>query len=165
MDVTERLSIPLLSAGQAQKELFHNEALQLLDSLVAPAVEDGPANDPPANPAIGQCYLIGEAPTGEWSGYAAHLAAYTSAGWRFIPPTSGMALFVKSTSTVATFSSAGWEIGMLRGSKLLIDGEQVVGSRGAAIADPSGGSSVDVEGRAAIGSILAILRQHGLISS
>lgn len=165
MDVTERLSLPLLSPGQAQKELFHNEALQLLDSLVAPAVEEGPTNDPPASPVIGLCYLIGEAPTGEWIDYKNYLAAYTSAGWRFLPPASGMAIFVKSSSTVATFGSAGWEMGVLRGSQLLIDGDQVVGSRGPAIADPSGGSSVDAEARAAIAAILATLRQHGLISA
>ena len=165
MDVTERLSFPLLTPGQSQKELFHNEALQLLDSLVAPAVEDGPQNDPPANPAIGLCYLIGEAPTGEWIDYQNYLAAYTSGGWRFIPPASGLALFVKATSTIATFSSSGWEMGILRGSKLVIDGDQVVGSRGTAIADPSGGSSVDAEARTAVGAILATLRQHGLISA
>lgn len=165
MDVTERLSLPLLSPGQAQKEVSHNEALQLLDSLVAPAVEDGPANDPPANPAVGQCFLIGEVPTGDWKDHENNLAAYTSAGWRFMPPTAGMAVLVKADLTVATFTPAGWEIGILRGSKLLIDGQQVVGSRGPAIAEPSGGASIDSEARSAIGSILAILRQHGLISA
>ena len=51
MNSTDRLSLPLLIAGQAQKELFHNEALQTLDTLVAAAVEDAPANDPPQSPS------------------------------------------------------------------------------------------------------------------
>jgi hypothetical protein len=46
---------------------------------------------------------------------------------------------------------------------LFIDGEQVVGKRGAAIPAPSGGASVDTEARAAVSQILEGLRQHGLI--
>ncbi len=42
MSATPRLSLPFIVPGQAQKELFHNEALQLLDVLVAGAVEGLP---------------------------------------------------------------------------------------------------------------------------
>lgn len=48
-----------------------------------------------------------------------------------------------------------------------VDGEKVVSNRGAAIADPAGGSVVDVEARNAIAQILGRLRAatgHGLIS-
>jgi len=48
---------------------------------------------------------------------------------------------------------------------LFIDGEQVVGTRAAAIAAPSGGAIVDTEARAAVSQILEGLRQHGLIDS
>jgi hypothetical protein len=48
---------------------------------------------------------------------------------------------------------------------LFIAGEQVVGSRAAAIATPSGGVNVDAEARAALSQILAALRQHGLIEA
>ena len=61
MELTERLSMPLLSAGQAQKELFHNEALQLLDMAVAAAVETPPQDDPPAGPAEGRGPAISSA--------------------------------------------------------------------------------------------------------
>jgi hypothetical protein len=43
MESTDRFSLPLLVAGQAQKELFHNEALLALDTIVAGAVEKRPA--------------------------------------------------------------------------------------------------------------------------
>ena len=164
MDMTTRLSLPLLSPGQAQKELFHNEALQVLDSLVAAAVEDGPLNDPPSNPAVGSCYLLGSSPTSAWAGFADHVAAYSDAGWRFIAPTSGMTVFVEQKAIAATFVAGAWELGSVRASRMMIGGEQVVGPRAAAIPDPSGGASVDPQGREAIAAILSTLRQHGLIS-
>jgi len=48
---------------------------------------------------------------------------------------------------------------------LFIDGEQVVGTRAAAIAGPTGGATIDAEARAAVSQILEGLRQHGLIAS
>ena len=151
--------------GQAQKELFHNEALRLLDIAVAAAVEGPPADDPPSTPQPGMGYLVGDAPTGAWSGFAGHLAGFGIAGWRFIAPKIGMTVFEKSSETVAVYSEAGWEVGKVRAASVIINGVQVVGSRTGPIADPSGGSTTDVEARTAIASVLAALRQHGLISA
>jgi hypothetical protein len=151
--------------GQAQKELWHNEALQILDVLVAGAVEDGPMNDPPLSPVIGTTYLVGDSPTGEWASHPGQVAAFGLAGWLFLAPSDGMQLFVRSTATVALYRFGTWEVGTLRAGRLLVDGLQVVGPRVAAVADPSGGTVVDAEARLAIGEILAGLRQHGLISS
>ena len=53
----------------------------------------------------------------------------------------------------------------MRGSSLVIGGVQVVGSRASAIAAPTGGTTVDGEGRAAIDQILSALREHGLIAT
>jgi hypothetical protein len=65
----------------------------------------------------------------------------------------------------ALFRSGGWEIGAVRGDKLLVGGQQVVGARGAAIAAPTGGTTIDSQSRAAIGQILSALQAHGLIGS
>ena len=46
----------------------------------------------------------------------------------------------------------------------MVDGVKVVGSRGAAIAAPAAGTTIDSEARSAIGEILAALRLHGLIA-
>lgn len=46
-----------------------------------------------------------------------------------------------------------------------IDGTQVISNQGAAVADASGGTTVDAEARAAINDLLARLRSHGLIAS
>ena len=163
MSGTARLGLRFLSAGQAQKEVTHNEALQTLDALVAGAVEERPRADPPTAPAVGACYIVGSAPTGEWAGKPQYLAAFTSAGWRLLPPVEGMTLFVRSEALSAVYREGAWELGQVRASSLLIGGEQVVGSRAAAIASASGGATVDSEARAVLDQILGALRQHGLI--
>jgi hypothetical protein len=48
---------------------------------------------------------------------------------------------------------------------VIVDGQQVVGSRASAISQPSGGSTIDSEARATIGQILTALRTHGLIET
>jgi len=164
MEFTERLALPLLVPGQAQKEVLHNEALQVLDTVAVAAVEEAPRNDPPQAPQPGTAYIIGPQPTAEWSGFAGHLAAYSSAGWRFIAPIVGLRALVKTTSTFAEYGSAGWEIGTVRASRVVVGSDQVVGAQASAIPDPSGGTIVDAEARATISTILSALRQHGLIS-
>jgi hypothetical protein len=165
MTGSARLNMPFLIPGQAQKEFFHNEALQTLDLVAAAAVEEGPRSDPPTSPAVGACYIVDNSPTGGWVGKSQCLAGYTSGGWRFIGPIEGMSTYEKSTGTWAIYRSGAWDIGTVRGASLVLDGAQVVGSRLAAIAGPSGGTNVDAEGRAAINQILAALREHGLIET
>lgn len=164
MSVTARLNLPFLAAGQAQKELVHNEALQVIDLLVAANVAEPPRNDPPTTPAIGTCYIIGTAPTGGWAGKPSQLAGWTSGGWRYIAPVEGMRANVQSTGLNAVYRGGVWESGVVRATSISIGANQVVGGRQAAIADPSGGTTVDSQGRSAVGQILLALRQHGLIA-
>src|SRR3546814_14471192 len=90
LPTTARFQLPLLAAAQAQKEVTHNEALTLLDALVQPVVEAGPQNSPPLAPAVGQCWLVGAAPTAEWSESAGTNATLTAGGWRFAAPFAGL---------------------------------------------------------------------------
>jgi len=165
MSGTPRLDLPFLSAGQAQKEFTHNEALQTLDMLVAGSVEEGPRADPPTSPALGACYIVDASPTGAWAGKSQSVAAYTSGGWRFVAPVDGITLYIKANSEWASYRAGAWEIGMLRGAGLLIGGEQVVGARQDPIVSPIGGATIDSEARSAINQILAAMREHGLIES
>jgi hypothetical protein len=165
MAATPRLSLPFLAVGQAQKEFTHNEALQTLDVLVAGAIEEPPVSTPPASPALGACYIVGAGATDVWTGKFQCVAAWTSGGWRFISPFEGMSLFERTSGTWAVFRNALWEIGMVRGDAVLIDGQQVIGQREPAIGSPTGGTVIDVEGREAIDAILDALRQHGLIAN
>ena len=165
MDATPRLGLGYLSAGQAAKEILVNESLQALDAVVSCAVEEGPRLSPPANPLIGQCFLVDVAPSGDWSGKENCIAVATAGGWRFVTAFPGLTAYVKSLASWATFHDGMWEIGQVRGSAVLVDGLQVVGSRAPAIASAAGGSTVDMEARQILDRILDALRQHGLIET
>jgi len=135
----------------------------LLDIAVAAAVEESPLSAPPSAPAPGACYIVAGPATGEWAGKEGSLAAFSSGGWRFVAPVEGMSAFVRSSVVWALYRAGAWELGAVRGSSLICGGQQVVGNRGGAIADPAGGTTVDAEARTAIGQILAAMRLHGLI--
>lgn len=161
---TARLSLPLLQPGQAQKELGHNEALLLLDVAVQGTILAAGANTPPADPAPGDCWIIGDTPEGAWSGRAAQIAGWTQGGWRFVEPREGMRFWITADHVFALFSEGAWTAGRSYG-RLFVEGVQLVGPRGAGIAEPAGGSTVDAQARATIATILEALREHGLIDA
>jgi hypothetical protein len=162
-DATARFALPFLIPGQAQKELFHNEALAVLDCAVDAAVEEAPRVAPPASPVEGQCWIAAAGATGAWSGRDLCLAAWTSGGWRFVAPPAGMSVWNKADALTLRYDGTGWNAGELVGSSLRIGGVQVVGERLAAIASPSGGTIIDAEARAAVSAVIAALMSHGLI--
>lgn len=161
---TDRHALPLLQAGQAQKELTHNEALVLIDML-AMAAAIGIVDAPPGTPAAGDCWIVGPAPVGAWTGHAGALAGWTEAGWRFVAPREGMRVWLIGAGVEAARRGDAWTIGELTASRLTIGGRQVVGVQQPAIAAPAGGATVDAEARAALSAILAALGAHGLVAA
>lgn len=142
---TARLSLPFLFPGQAQKEAFVNEALARLDALVAPAVIDVRAA-PPGDPQPGDCYLVGDAPSGAFAGQARALACWAEAHWVFTAPRVGMRIFDRAVGALAVYdAAAGWQ-------------------RIAAPPIPSGGPVQDGEARAAIAALVAGLRTLGIFA-
>ena len=164
-ETTPRLALPYLQPGQAQKELFHNEALTRIDLTLQGAAETLDDTDPPADPDIGNVWIVGEQATGAWAGFDRQIAGWTSGGWRFITPRVGMQMWIADQSCFATFDGTEWQLGDLRGRRLVIEGVQVVGNQQGAIAVPVGGVTIDAEARATISAILSALKQHGLLAS
>jgi hypothetical protein len=145
-ETTPRLGMPMLHAGQAQKEAFHNEALVLLDLAVQAVVLAAGIDAPPADPAPGDCWILGAAPSGAWLGRAQAVAGWTEGGWRFLDPREGMRVWVVAEGGFATFLDGEWQVGRSHG-RVFVAGEQVVGPQAGAIADPAGGGTIDAEGR------------------
>lgn len=162
-ETSPRLELPLLAAGQAQKEITHNEALTRLDICVQAVVEEERAM-PPVAPDIGQCWLVGAGAQGNWAGQEGAIACWTDGGWRFIQPFEGFSIWMRATGQRMTYESGGWTT-YLRASSFRIGGTQVVGPQQGAISLPSGGANQDAEARATIALIVASLAAHGLISN
>ena len=131
---------------------------------MATAAETVGANAPPATPIDGQCFIVGTAPVGAWAAHAGAVAGYAAGGWRFVAPVAGMRALDKASGQTASYDGTAWVVGTVKGAKLELAGSQVVGSRGAAVDNPTGGTVIDVEARAAIVAILGRMRSHGLIA-
>ena len=140
--LSARFSLPLLIAGQAQKEVTWNESLALIDALMAMRVESAGENAAPAAPLPGQCWIVGDAPTGAWTGAAGKAAISTVGGWRFVPMPLFSVVCVGSNGQVWRKLPGGW-------SALSVP------------AAPSGGTTIDVECRAALAAILTLLGKAG----
>lgn len=145
-ETSARFVLPLLVAGQAQKEVTHNEALTLIDLALCPVVEAVGINSPPSSPILGQAWIIGTAPSGVWLGSANALAGWTAGGWRFVQLPVGASVMIRSNSLKWKRNSASWVV-----------------SPTASV--PSGGSIVDVQCRAALSGVIDALISHGLLAS
>lgn len=142
-DSSPRWSLPLLFAGQAQKEIFVNEALARLDALLH-AVVEGEAATPPASPVEGEAWIVGSGASGAWLLQDGTLACRQSGQWLFLAPTEGMLAFDRGAGQRRLFSG-GW-------------------SAAPTVPAATGGTTIDTEARAAIGAIVAALSHYGLIS-
>ena len=138
-----RYAIPLLFSGQAQRELFVNEAHALVDALLHPAVE-GTADTPPAGPGEGDCWLVGDEPAGAWADHPGALASYQAGGWIFAAPRDGLDMLDRSSGQRIRFRG-GWQ-------------------RPGTPAEPTGGTTVDAEARAAIAELVGVLIVAGILA-
>ncbi|MCC6926107.1 DUF2793 domain-containing protein [Novosphingobium sp.] len=140
---TPRFDLPLLFAGQAQKEGYVNEVSARIDAILHGAIEDE-LTSPPATPGDGQCWLVGASASGEWSGKSGQIAARQAGNWLFITPCDGMRLLNRAT-----------------GQEIRFNGSWLAAPRPS---EPSGGSTVDAEARAAINAVIASLTTAGILA-
>lgn len=164
-DRTDRLGLPLLMAGQAQKEVTHNEALARLDIATCAAVESADLAAPPGAPVAGQCWIVAAGASAAWAGHEGDIAGWTSGGWRFVSPVAGMAAWVADRGHAMRRTGGVWSDDAVRADGLYQGGVRVLGAQGAPIDAPAGGAMIDAESRGAINAILEMLRLHGLIGS
>jgi hypothetical protein len=142
---TARLELPLLAAGQAHKELFHNEALVRVDFLIHPTVQAIETDPAAIVPVAGQSWIVGPGATNDWLDHDDQIAGWTGNGWLFIAPLALMRVYIESTDSFAIY----------RGSWQLTE----------AVTSPAAGTVIDAEARMAIDSILAALEAQGILTS
>lgn len=140
--LSPRFGLPLLFAGQAQKEVFVNEAHALADALLHCAIE-GTATASPAAPVDGTTWMVGMGATGDWAGQDGRLACRQAGNWLFVTPIDGMRILDRSIGQYQTYVGS-WRKPQLPG-------------------EPTGGAVVDSQARAAIAQLTTILRQSGIL--
>ncbi|MFN4113758.1 MAG: DUF2793 domain-containing protein [Sphingomonadaceae bacterium] len=141
-DATPRHGLPLLFAGQAQKEFFVNEALTRLDLLVHARIA-GRASQPPAAPQAGESWLVDDGAVGAWAGQTDSLAGWTGSGWLFCAPSAGLRV---------------WDIS-LNAFRIFTNGWNTTG----APTQPQGGTVVDAEARSALNDLVNALIEAGIL--
>lgn len=161
---SDRFCLPLLQAGQAQKELTHNEALALIDMLLHARAESATLTAPPPGAVVGQCWIVASGGTAEWSAHDGEIACLTTGGWRFAAPRAGTRVSTADDGLTRVHDGSVWTLDAVRPDGFYAGGVRVVGARASAIADPTGGSVIDVEARAVLAQILSVLTGHGLIA-
>lgn len=139
---TARFSLPMLFAGQAQKEFFVNEAHALTDILLHACVE-GESAFPPAEPREGECWIVGASASGSWHGHDGEIAGYQAGNWLFIKPAAGMQIHDNAASQ-NLFYSNGWQ-------------------RVPAMSPVEGGTTIDLEARNTIGRLIEALQTAKLL--
>ena len=139
---TPRFSLPLLYAGQSQKELYVNEGFFLADALMHCAIESESAT-PPTSPVDGQSWLIATGASGVWAGEAGKLACHQGGHWILVQPTNGMVILNKATGQLIRRVGGVWKAPT-------------------APAQPSGGTVVDSQARDSINLLLQKLRDAGI---
>lgn len=107
MSSTGRLGLPYIITSQAQKEVTHNEALNRLDAFVTPVVADI-ADAPPGSPTLGDLYIVGTSPSGDFTGHENELAQYLTGGWVFYTPFKWMDAVVESLDSRMAYDGSGW---------------------------------------------------------
>lgn len=162
---TPRWTLPLLTAGQAQKEMTHNEALTLLDLIVQPCVEAVGLDTPPASPMVRQAWVIGDQPVGAWQGRADMLAGWTDGGWRFLSPRAGLSVWNGAEQCRSEWDGTAWRTGRVAAREVTVGGKKVLGAQQSPILVPTGGQVVDIEARSALEAVIGALRSHGLVAS
>ncbi|MFC0203503.1 DUF2793 domain-containing protein [Novosphingobium soli] len=138
---TSRFALPLLHAGQAEKEVVVNEALARADALMHCAIQ-GETATPPEFSVDGQAWLVAAGATEAWQGQAGSIARRHGSGWIFAEPCDGLRVFDLSAGQEMLFFG-GW-----RKASLPLE--------------PLGGTSVDGEARAAINDLVSALQALGI---
>ena len=157
-DVTPRLGIPLMHAGQAQKHITHNAALLEVERHLHPSVHRSDLGSPPADAESGESFVVAALAEGEWESRAGEVATRSGESWSYAAPEPGWTLWDLALGAHIVFDGTTW-------SPLASDGSSDSGGSGSGAADPNpapetlgvGGAAADATNRLAVRSPATLL--------
>jgi len=111
MTETSQLSLPLLSASQAQKHVTMNDALMRLDGLTQTVITSRGISLPPGGTLDGTIYAIPPGAVNAWAGHEGEVAIRANGGWVFAMPKAGWRAFILDEGLPATHDGMDWRGG------------------------------------------------------
>lgn len=80
------------------------------------SIKDRDLTAPPASPAEGDTYIVGDSATGAWQGYDNHVAVWLpgtpSGQWVFASPRIGWVAYIEDEEKLSAYKAAGWSAGI-----------------------------------------------------
>ena len=110
METTDRHDLPMILPSQAQKHVTHNEALTIVDALLHPVIVAEGIDTPPLDADAGDIFVVGDAPTGDWTDRGGEIAILSAVGWRFTPLLPGMVARFSESGQLKVFDGVGWNV-------------------------------------------------------
>jgi hypothetical protein len=159
---TIRHGLPLLTAGQAQKEITHNEALLAIDRRLHPVVESRRLKAPPDAVTAGSAFIIPADAFGQWAGSTNSIASFDGFGWDIAAPVRGTVIWIADEQCFSVFDGE-WSSRGFPAQALEINGRIVLGAEPVTLMEPTGGDFVDANCRATLGILIAAMRSQGII--
>ena len=105
---TPRLGLPFLQAGQALKNITHNEALQRLDVGLYLFCTNMAAGHLPSNPVEGQAHIISQSPDTTLTERKGQIAVFMSGNWIWFIPRAGWVVWDTAGETLRIFDGSTW---------------------------------------------------------
>ena len=114
------LGLPYIASSQSQPDVTHNQAVAMLQIMIAGGAISVGLNTPPGSPTEGDVYVIGTSPTGVWAGKPNVVAGYFLSQWLYLPGNDssgtqidmgadqvGLHLYSKADNSEYTWSDSG----------------------------------------------------------
>lgn len=110
-DITHRYQLPYLMPAQAQKHVTVNEAIRMLDAVIAPRVLSQTVAAEPVTPVAGDAYILPASPTGtSWSSLNEHdLVVFQDEAWNSYTPKEGWRVYDGSSASFVVFDGSVWK--------------------------------------------------------
>lgn len=108
MSTTPKLALPYIATGgQADPEIDHNTALNIVDTLLSRGIRSRNLTAPPAA-SEGDAYIPRATATGDWAGQEGKVAVFWSNAWEFYNPQPGWTLYVEDENVCITRKGTAW---------------------------------------------------------
>ncbi|HEY0265713.1 MAG TPA: DUF2793 domain-containing protein [Rhizomicrobium sp.] len=105
---TPRLALGEMIDGAEMDPMAVNAALEQIDAFTDICLLGQFVNTPPASPVDGDMYLVGGAPTGDWTGKAYKIVYRIAGAWRAYVPFNGLRAFVATTKAYLVYLNGQW---------------------------------------------------------